>query len=127
MTGHTGSAQAGNGGWGIASDGIRLWVTDLENDKVVRVAGDGVSFYPVGGYPVGVLFDGARMGWQTMAAKPSPRSRSTSPKVVGKLLRKECSAREAATDVNAQRARWLHRVVRLVCYRAENAAASASG
>jgi DNA-binding beta-propeller fold protein YncE len=54
-----GQRQAENGGWGIASDGIHLWVTDFESDKVVRLARDGGSHvYPVGDSPVGVLFDG---------------------------------------------------------------------
>ena len=50
----------GEGAWGIASDGIHLWVTkSFRSDTVVRLAGgDPTQFYPVGEFPIGVLFDG---------------------------------------------------------------------
>jgi DNA-binding beta-propeller fold protein YncE len=47
------------GAWGIASDGIHLWVTNFQSDTVVRLGGgDPTQFYPVGDTPRGVLFDG---------------------------------------------------------------------
>lgn len=56
---YLGQHKVGEGAWGIASDGIHLWVTNFRSDKVVRLAGgDRTHFYPLGDFPIGVLFDG---------------------------------------------------------------------
>lgn len=53
------------GAFGLASDGVNIWATNLSNDRVSKIEPDGtVSTYVVGNGPMGIAYDGANM-WVT--------------------------------------------------------------
>lgn len=55
-----GDRQVGDIPWGIAFDGVDIWVTNIESNNVARIrpGRPGARLYPVGHGPRGVLFDG---------------------------------------------------------------------